>query len=337
MTKNQRILLGIALTLLIGIAIATPAASSSEIILYAFDQNPALYESCTEWVTLNNPTNANVEIGNWTLENADDESETIPEGTTLYPGAYYVYYFPYQWLDNENETITLSDSEGNVVDETPLLSDTKDDNRCWVRNDSEWVFELRNEFVKPTPEPSTTPMPALSPVPMDLSKLGESGIVTTVIDGDTIEIEDVGRIRFADIDAHELDTEEGKAAKEYVKGLCEGKEVYLDIDDFHIIDKYGRIVAVVYSPYNETHRVNINQLLLIEGYAEAREYHNEFNPAVWMESPLEYVDMTPTLEPTITPWPSQYPAFLSLHAFGFLLTIIGLVAAIYLVRRKREG
>jgi len=122
-----------------------------------------------------------------------------------------------------------------------------------------------------------------------------------------------------------------------VKGLCEGKVVYLDIDDFHIIDQYGRIVAVVYIPYNETHRVNLNQLLLIEGYAEAKDYPNEFNPTVWVESPLEYVDITPTPEPTITPEPSQYPAFLSLHAFGFLLTVIGFVAAIFLVRRKREG
>jgi len=71
-----------------------------------------------------------------------------------------------------------------------------------------------------------------------------------------------------------------------VKGLCEGKVVYLDIDDFHIIDQYGRIVAVVYIPYNETHRVNLNQLLLKEGYAEANEYPNEFNPDVWLESPL---------------------------------------------------
>jgi len=124
-----------------------------------------------------------------------------------------------------------------------------------------------------------------------------------------------------------------------VKGLCEGKEVYLDIDDIHIIDTYGRIVAVVYIPYNETHRVNLNQLLLIEGYAEAKEYLNEFNPDVWMESPLEYVDMTPTQEPTLTPTPppSLSPAFSSIHTFGFLFTILGIIAAIYLIRRKREG
>jgi hypothetical protein len=44
MTKNHRILLGIALMLLvIGIALATSTTSSatSHVIIYAFDQNPA--------------------------------------------------------------------------------------------------------------------------------------------------------------------------------------------------------------------------------------------------------------------------------------------------------
>jgi hypothetical protein len=90
MTKNQRILLGIALTLLLSIALATPSPSPN-VILYAFDQKPAVYESCTEWVTLNNPSNESVEIGNWTLENAAGKTETIPEVTTLCPGAFYVY------------------------------------------------------------------------------------------------------------------------------------------------------------------------------------------------------------------------------------------------------
>jgi len=42
--------------------------------------------------------------------------------------------------------------------------------------------------------------------------------------------------------------------------------------------------AVVYVPYNETYYVNLNQLLLKEGYAEARDYPNEFNPDVWIRS-----------------------------------------------------
>jgi Micrococcal nuclease (thermonuclease) homologs len=123
---------------------------------------------------------------------------------------------------------------------------------------------------------------------LNTSKFGESGIVSRVIDGDTIEVEGIGRIRLADINTSEIGTEEGKEAKEYVKGLCYQKKVYLDVDNLYITGKYGRIIAVVYIPYNETRYVNLNQLLLKEGYAEARDYPNEFNPDDW-KGPLEYV------------------------------------------------
>ena len=256
---------------------------------------------------------------------------------TLYPGAYYVYYLPYQWLNDEDEAITLSDAKGNVVDKTQVLSDTKNDSRCWVRNDSQWVFEVREEFVKPTPEPSPSPTPFHTPTPINLSKLGESGIVIAVIDSDTIDVEDVGMIRFADINTPEIDTEEGKAAKEYVKGLCCQKKVYLDIDDIHIIDKYGRIIAVVYVPYNETHLVNLNQLLLKEGYAEAKDYPNEFYPDVWIESLLEYVAMIQTFEHTLIPTPSPSPIPTlpptTIPGFEFVCAMTGVLAAIYLIRQ----
>ena len=80
-------LLVIALTLLFtAIALATSSASPG-VIIYAFDQNPAGSDEDNEWVTLHNPSNASVDIGNWTLENAAGERETIPEGTTLFPSA----------------------------------------------------------------------------------------------------------------------------------------------------------------------------------------------------------------------------------------------------------
>jgi len=62
--------------------------------------------------------------------------------------------------------------------------------------------------------------------PLNTIKFGESGIVIKVVDGDTIDVEDVGRIRLADINTPEIDTEEGKEAKEYVKGLCDGSVKY---------------------------------------------------------------------------------------------------------------
>ncbi|MGB7532500.1 MAG: thermonuclease family protein, partial [Halobacteriota archaeon] len=92
--------------------------------------------------------------------------------------------------------------------------------------------------------------------PLNTSKLGESGIVIKVVDGDTFDVEGIGRIRLADVNTPEMDTEEGREAKEYVKGLCYRKKVYLDIDDLYVTGKYGRIIAVVYVPYNKTHYVN---------------------------------------------------------------------------------
>ena len=87
MNKKHVLLLGIALTLLLGVVLATTSASS-DVILYAFDQNPAGRDEGNEWVTLYNPSNESIDIGNWTLETADGERETIAEGTTLYPFAY---------------------------------------------------------------------------------------------------------------------------------------------------------------------------------------------------------------------------------------------------------
>ena len=338
MNKKQALLIGIALMLLfVWIALATSSASSV-ITIYAFDPNPAGSDKGNEWVALYNALNESVDIGNWVLETADGERETIPEGTTLYPFAYYVYTPPYQWLDNEDESIILKNPEGKEVDRTPILSDTKNDNRCWVHNDSEWIFEVKEEFGKPT-----TPMPSYTPKPINTSKFGESGIVIKVVDGDTFDVGGIGRIRLADVNTPEIDTEEGKEAKEYVKGLCYQKKVYLNIDDLYITGKYGRIIAVVYIPYNETHYVNLNQLLLKEGYAEARDYPNEFNPDNWIGSPLEYIALTPSPSPTLTPAPTPMPSPSPVYtpsstpimpSFELLFAIIGVLAAIYLNKAR---
>ena len=119
MNKKQGISIGITLVLLftgIPLATSTTLSASFGVEIYAFDQNPAGSDEGNEWITLHNPSNESVDIGNWTLETADGERETIPEGTALYPFAYYVYTPPYQWLDNTDEAITLRDSKGEEVD-----------------------------------------------------------------------------------------------------------------------------------------------------------------------------------------------------------------------------
>ena len=74
--KKQGTLFGLAFVFLFtGIALTTSSASSN-VVIYAFDQNPAGRDEGSEWVTFYNPLNETVDIGNWTLETADGEKET---------------------------------------------------------------------------------------------------------------------------------------------------------------------------------------------------------------------------------------------------------------------
>lgn len=65
---------------------------------------------------------------------------------------------------------------------------------------------------------------------------------TRVIDGDTFETADGRIIRLAGLDAPELGTEAGRAAKLFLTNLIEGRTV--SIDEV-ATDKYGRVVAEV--------------------------------------------------------------------------------------------
>ncbi len=107
-------------------------------------------------------------IGNWTLETTHGSTvtEDIPNGTTLYPGAYYTCTPFYQWLDNSHEAIILRNAKGEEVNRTPVVSDNESDNRYWMRNISKWFFGV-----------------------MELEK-GElwSGYVKNVVDGDTVDV-----------------------------------------------------------------------------------------------------------------------------------------------------
>lgn len=104
-----------------------------------------------------------------------------------------------------------------------------------------------------------------------------------VVDGDTFDAFPVGRVRLADINAPEIDTPEGKAAREALVDLFEkyGPRIYLDVDDVNVMDKYNRIVAVSYLRYNSTHLLNVNEWLLENGHAAVSDYDNEFNPGRW--------------------------------------------------------
>jgi micrococcal nuclease len=169
-------------------------------------------------------------------------------------------------------------------------------------------------FIVSTPEPSTqnspdditatvttiTPEPSKQNLPDDITEpttvtpitessqfssqncLGNAGcitgIVTKIIDGDTIHVDDQS-IRFALTSAPELKGFGGVDSRNFIQTICPiGSKVLVDEDDRQIMGSYGRVIGMV-----TCNGVNLNEELLDAnlGYLEVRfcsssEFAKEF-------------------------------------------------------------
>lgn len=111
-----------------------------------------------------------------------------------------------------------------------------------------------------------------------------SGSVTKVVDGDTLDVNNV-RVRLALVDTPEIGENGYQSAKDFVKTLCLGGDAEVDIDDGQRGgDRYGREVGVVYC-----NGVNVNSELLKKGYAITYTDYcdiSEFANDGWTRCPL---------------------------------------------------
>lgn len=108
-----------------------------------------------------------------------------------------------------------------------------------------------------------------------------------VYDGDTITIiiyPNLGKkflkfkVRLAEINAPEFKTKnleekkKGIISRDYLRELILGKIIYILCGKF---DKFGRLLGTIYLPENEQNNQNtqnVNELLVIGGYAVAHKY-----------------------------------------------------------------
>jgi len=134
-----------------------------------------------------------------------------------------------------------------------------------------------NSTLNDTVENNTSNNPTETQNPAPEVHYEVSGLCYHVVDGDTIDVEGVGRIRLVGVNTPERGEPGYTSATDFVKSMVEGKTVYLDIDDAKHYDKYGRTLAVVYIDNK-----NLNQELLENGYAEVMYIPlSEFNPYSW--------------------------------------------------------
>jgi micrococcal nuclease len=117
--------------------------------------------------------------------------------------------------------------------------------------------------LKPAPEPAT--MNPLGPAPAQRctgSASCFSGTVTRVVDGDTIDVNDV-RVRLALVNTPEKGEPGYSEAGEFTAGMCPvGSTALVDEDDLQTGGSYGRMVAKVFCGGR-----NLNADLLEAGHA----------------------------------------------------------------------
>jgi hypothetical protein len=118
-------------------------AAGGNLLINELDLNPAGSDAGNEWMELHNPTDGVIDMDGWELQTTHGKTVTLPLSGQLPPGAYLIVTYGAQWLDDESESVILRDPGKLVVDQTPFLSDTADDNWAWCRcTDSgpEWQF-----------------------------------------------------------------------------------------------------------------------------------------------------------------------------------------------------
>ena len=93
--------------------------------------------------------------------------------------------------------------------------------------------------------------------------------VTYVVDGDTIDLEGYGRIRFSGINTPETGECYYQEAKDKLAELILGKEVYVEKDKTDK-GKYGRKLRYIYLD-----DILINKLLVEQGYAKVYDQYKD--------------------------------------------------------------
>ena len=108
-----------------------------------------------------------------------------------------------------------------------------------------------------------------------------SGTVTEVVDGDTLDVNNV-RIRLALIDAPEKNETGYSEARHFVESLCNvGTQATVDEDDRQKGGSFGRMIALVYCGNKS---ISINEAILGSGFATIyQEFCNisEFATSSW--------------------------------------------------------
>ena len=110
---------------------------ANHVVINEVDTNPAGDDSKTisEWVELYNPTDETVDVGGWKIASTTvtKKTLTLPFGTMIKPGQFLVYSYQSMWFTDVSEKVQLKNKDGEIIDETQVITDQKNDFQSWQR------------------------------------------------------------------------------------------------------------------------------------------------------------------------------------------------------------
>ncbi|WP_316505837.1 lamin tail domain-containing protein [Nitrosopumilus sp.] len=114
---------------------ANPTKENNNInlVIIEAESNPSGKDAGNEWIKIFNPTSEDVDINGMVIKSTHGrtESYSISQQMIINPCTSTVIILPGQFLDNQDESAILLDSNGEVVDRTPSFSDSGNDSLTW--------------------------------------------------------------------------------------------------------------------------------------------------------------------------------------------------------------
>ena len=149
------------------------------------------------------------------------------------------------------------------------IQDGNDDDTKDIKNNYPINGKDDNKQEKEESEP-TLPKPTLS------EEIELAGKVNHVVDGDTLDINDI-RIRLSLVDTPERGDPGFKEATQFVVKLCLGENAEVDMDDGQRRGSFGREIGVIYCDgENLNEQLMVNNLGFIDTrFCEISEFSNE--------------------------------------------------------------
>lgn len=172
------------------------------------------------------------------------------------------------------------ESNGELLNQKPINVFMKDNNNNYELNTITVSSETYNKFVHDKKINAYQSQPAdliLEPYKNTSYTPDITAKCIRVIDGDTLEMENVGIVRLVGINTPEIGMLGADTSKFVLEKLCLEQNISIKIDEKKPKDKYNRTLGVII-----VNNKNINEIMLKEGLAEIMFIPpSSFNPYSW--------------------------------------------------------